>query len=130
MSQMGAGSGDQNPVEQIKELQRQFDFKTIKDGKVGDHDAYVLEGEIKADAETKKKQPNAKSATIYVDKQDYFVRKTDVNDEAKKSIMMVELSNMKANVKLDEAIFKYTPPPDVQVMDMEMLIKMQQGAAE
>jgi outer membrane lipoprotein-sorting protein len=128
MKKMGGG-GSQNPLEQIKQLEKEFDFKAVKEEQVGGRAAYVLEGGVKENAEIKKQAPNVKSARIFVDKQDWMVRKTEVLDDQGKSAMVIELANLKTNIKIDEALFTFTPPEGAQVMDMGEMMKMQ-GAPE
>jgi chaperone LolA len=53
---------------------------------------------------------------IWVDAENHLVRRFQIT-EANESVRTVELSNMRPNVTLDDSLFRFTPPPDAQVIE-------------
>ncbi|MSR22242.1 MAG: outer membrane lipoprotein carrier protein LolA [Gemmatimonadetes bacterium] len=54
-------------------------------------------------------------AQVWIDRSDFLIRKLVILEESE-SIRTLELSNVRLNPRLDEARFRFEPPPGVQVI--------------
>ena len=63
---------------------------------------------------TPRTQSPFKKVRIWVDTQDALVRRFEIT-EANESVRRIELSNLRPNATIPDAIFTFTPPPGTQV---------------
>jgi hypothetical protein len=142
------GGGSQNPLGAVKELRERFAFTDAKEEKLGDTEVYVLEGRLRegivercvknagdvagaqSAAMTRAQLESMDKARIYVRKDEMMFVKSEVFGRDGSVVVGIELSNLKRDIKIDEAEFKYTPPAGVQVMDMEEQFKTLRGAGQ
>ena len=111
-----------DPSAQIEVLKEMFDLKVTGEDTVDGVKCHVLEGTFK---ETYlEENPKAKKAVsmmhktrVYVGQKDSFLRKLTAEDKEGNQTMSTELTNVQLNVKVDESLFRYTPPADARVQD-------------
>jgi outer membrane lipoprotein-sorting protein len=137
METMAKLGGQQNPLKSIEQLQEQFAFTEVKEEMHDGKAFFVLEGTLRQEA-IEKSLKNAEEiagpvaakvakdqfdkmhkSRIFVNKNDYQFARSEVLDHQGNVIMSVKLDNIKLNVPVDQNTFAYTPPEDVEVMDME-----------
>jgi outer membrane lipoprotein-sorting protein len=111
----------------------EFDITAVHEETIGGVQLYILDGETREDYQEKiRKQLGnlgamanqmqtqataAKVCKIQIGKDDAFVRKVETKNDVGVAILTVELTNIKINPQLDDALFIYSPPPGVTVMD-------------
>lgn len=135
------GQASQNPLDQVKQLRKQFLFTDVKEEKLGDVDVYVLEGTMRPELIEQQKRAaedvaggqagaiaaaqmaNMKKSRIFIAKSDMMFRKSEVLDDKGEAMMTMEMKNIKLGGKFDEKEFTYAPPAGVEVMDMEEMFK-------
>ena len=135
----GASIG--SPKTQIQELRERYALSTVRDGKLGEQAVKVLEGKLKDDfvmrqleaakklggdiaSELAKPQLEAMALVrVYVESSSGQIRKTELLNQEGQMVLSFELSNIKRDIELDEALFSYEPPQDAKVMDLDLSLK-------
>ncbi|HYF49785.1 MAG TPA: hypothetical protein VEJ63_10290 [Planctomycetota bacterium] len=141
MEKMGGMQGS-TPAQAVQDLRKRYVFTAVKDDKLGTEEVHVLEGSLNQDFVeehmkkmeelagkmaadmTREQVEKMKKSRIYVAKSDMIFRKIEALDDAGDPIMTLEMSNMKLGEKYDDAKFKYTPPKDAQIQDMDEALRM------
>lgn len=115
-----------DPSQQWERNREMFDYTVTGAEQLHGQPVYVLEGMWKASARTNRQVAALSAFTgktrLYIGQQDGFVHKMDQFDRTNTNLFMaMEMSNLKFNEELPDAMFTYRPPPDVQVMDMTQM---------
>jgi outer membrane lipoprotein-sorting protein len=135
------GASFQDPKSQWEDLRGRYSFSETREGKLGDTPVTILEGALKPEfverqlkaaaelggrlaAELAKPQLQAMvRARLYVEPETGRMRKTEVLDKDGKILISFELERVKTDVVLAEALFAYTPPKDLEVVDLDRLLQ-------
>jgi hypothetical protein len=122
-------------------MNEKYSFTGYSEGKLGELECYILEGSMKPDELDKRVKvieeiqgaEAAKSARmqftqmsrtrLYVNKANYLTVRNELIDLQGNLMLAMDLKNIQLGNKFDDATFQYTPPPGVQVMDLEKLMK-------
>ena len=110
------------PTAQMKQFREMYDLRVTGEERVDNVNCYVLEG-IFQDAYLQK-NPQAemmKTAMnrikMYIGKKDMFPHKVVRFSTQGRETMSMKLTNIKMNIKIDESLFKYTPPANARITD-------------
>lgn len=113
----------------------QMDFTEVKQDTLNGMEVYMLTGHLRPDGlevvckmaqelggdmaaqMTKATMEEIDVARIYIGKDDCLVHKFEALSKDGKAIQMVELTDIKVNTALDDALFIYCPPAGVTVLD-------------
>ena len=116
-----AGPDKNNP----QEFTDMYDLKLIGEEKFDGQTCWVLEGTPKAKAAAPARrgpmgqaEPETGKIRMYVGQADLFTHRYLLYDKAGNQTAETVMSNVKVNPKLDEKLFKYTPPAGARVIDM------------
>ena len=141
IEKVGGSDGQTNPLQALKDLREKYNFNAYSEGKLGDLDCFIIEGTMKQEALDKRvkaiEEVNgaeaAKTARVqfsqmsrtrlYVNKKDYLTYRNELLDEAGTVVLVMDIKNIQLGNTFEPSTFQYTPPPGVQVMDIEKLQK-------
>lgn len=133
------GVSCQDPKGQWEDLRGRYSFSETHDGKLGDTAVTILEGVLKPEfierqlkaagelggslaTELAKPQLEAMvKARVYVDSATGRIRKSEVLDKDGQVLISFEVENVKTDVTFADSLFAYTPPKDVEVVDLDRL---------
>ncbi len=112
-----------DPSQQWAMNKEMMDFTVKGVQTLQDQPMYVLEGTWKESALTNRQMAAMAAylgkSIIYVGQDDGFVHKFEqFAASGTNKVMSMELSNLKFNQDVSDDVFKYQPPPNVQVQDM------------
>ena len=118
------GDSAQGKMNNPNEFADMFDLKLVGEEVFDAQTCWVLEGTPKAKPKTPPtgammmEPPTPGKVRMYVGQKDTLCHRYIMYNRAGKEVVDTQLSNLKVNGKLDPALFRYTPPPGAQVMDM------------
>jgi outer membrane lipoprotein-sorting protein len=133
------GASCQDPKGQVENFRARYTFSETRDGKLGDATMTVLEGTLKKEfierqiqaagelggklaAELAKPQLEAMvKARLYIEPATGRMRKTEVLDKDGQILVSFELEKVRQDVVLADSLFSYTPPKDIEVVDLDRL---------
>ncbi len=133
MNALGGAMSGPSPMEEFAPMPehiltahaQQYTFTDVRDDTVGGTPCKVFEGTAKGQG------AEAAKVLIWIGTEDGLMRKRQTQDAAGTPIETVTLSNIDTNPSIATAVFDYSPPADVEVMDMgEMMKAMIQGMGE
>ncbi|KPJ54379.1 MAG: hypothetical protein AMS16_04835 [Planctomycetes bacterium DG_58] len=118
----GAGRPGADPSAQMEQFKEMYDLKVTGEDRMDGVEVYILEGKLREDYVKKHRTSDMLKAMMYkmklhVGQKDFFPRKFVCQTEQGQETSSMELKNVKLNVKVDDSLFKYTPPPGAQVTD-------------
>lgn len=137
-SPLGGSMFSQSPanlVDQLKEVvDLSFDGEETMDDGV---EVYVLSGKMDSDAGNPLDSTGILagqgitmgSVKLHVGKDDGFPRRVSISDRTGAPIVTMQYIGLRTNIELDDALFQYTPPEGVQVMDMSDVMNMVDSGA-
>jgi outer membrane lipoprotein-sorting protein len=133
------GASCQSPKAQVEDFRARYAFSEVRDGKLGDAPMIILEGALKKEfierqlmaagelggklaADLAKPQLESMvKARLYVDPATGRMRKSEVLDKDGQIVVSFELEKAKQDVVLPDSLFAYTPPKDIEVVDLDRL---------
>jgi outer membrane lipoprotein-sorting protein len=133
------GASCQDPKGQWEDLRGRYSFSETHDGKLGDTAVTIFEGALKPEfierqikaagelggslaAELAKPQLEAMvKARVYVEPATGRMRKSEVLDKDGQVIISFEVEKVKTDVTFADSLFSYTPPKDIEVVDLDRL---------
>lgn len=121
-----------DPRAQLQELQRNFDLTVLPATELHGQVMQVLEGVWKESVLTNQQNIAAskmfRRLRMYLGQEDGFVHKTEMYPpEGEQPGLAQEFQNLKFNEDFADALFTYTVPDGVQVMDMSEMMKNAHG---
>lgn len=132
----GMGGQQADPRKAAETYGKMFKLEYKGTEKLSEENVYVLEGKLSDEmAEQFKSMPAngmdigamMNAARVKFGVKDGFQRSLEMLDKDGKAWMTQTYSNIKLNGPIDDAIFTYTPPDGVQVMDMTEMVQNMQG---
>jgi len=115
----------QSPYQRTDELKKTFHFRKVTEETLRGRRMWVLEGIARVG-------PTTSPATLqmmarvkyYVDRKDLGIRRMTTYSADGRETIRCDITHVKLDGKVDDALFKYTPPPYAKLMDMT---KMQEA---
>lgn len=105
-----------NPLALLQKFRARLGFVTEGVQELGGRQFYRLVGKPKAAAMPGDVQISA--LQVWISSDDGFVHRIVVNDLRGNPALAMDLSAVRLNLQLDDALFVFTPPPNANVLDL------------
>lgn len=111
-----------DPMSQFEAMEEVYDLKVVGEETVRTVKCYVIEGTLKESFLKKGRDSGMLRAfttkvRMFIGQQDMFPRRMTGQNTDGQQTMSMDITNLKLNGKVDESLFKYTPPANAQVTD-------------
>ncbi|MFA6563182.1 MAG: hypothetical protein WCV00_14825 [Verrucomicrobiia bacterium] len=105
-----------NPLALLQKFRPQLGFITEGVQELGSRQLYRLAGKPKVAAMPGQVQIGSLQAWIALD--DGFLHRITINDLRGNAVLTIDLSAVRFNLPLDDALFLFTPPPNANIQDL------------
>jgi outer membrane lipoprotein-sorting protein len=117
--------GERDPLDNVKKMWDTWDLKVTGEDTLDGQKMWVLEGTLKeGKTPAGKMQQQGTKVKMWLGQDDNFTHRFIVYDDKGNELGDTTFSNVKLNGKVDDGLFKYTPPAGAKVIDAD---KMGQG---